>query len=138
MFLYKRCLLSATACGFAFAALAIGAETPVERGKYLAEEVAKCGECHTPVVDGKPDSTKVMKGAVLAVQPIEPIAGWHKTSPDLTPAGRLWSRWKEEGMRKYLETGVGPNGKPADAPMPAYKLKPEDADAIVQYLKSLE
>jgi mono/diheme cytochrome c family protein len=133
----KSCLLATSLFGLIFSASAF-AETPLERGKYLVEEVGKCGECHTPKVDGKPDESKLLKGAVLNFAPIEPVEGWHKTSPDLTSTARLWTRWKDEGMLKYLQTGLGPNGKPAEAPMPAYKLKPEDADAIVQYLKSLQ
>jgi hypothetical protein len=53
------------------------AETPLERGRYLVEEVGKCTMCHTPVVDGKPDASRHLKGAVLPVQPIDAIRGWH-------------------------------------------------------------
>jgi hypothetical protein len=41
-------------------------------------------------------------------------------------------------MLNYLKTGLGPDGKPSDPPMPAYKLKPEDAEAVLDYLKSLK
>jgi mono/diheme cytochrome c family protein len=111
----------------------------IERGRYLAEEVSKCQDCHTPRLErGELDREKWMKGAVLGMQPINPIPGWHKTSPDLTPGSRLWERWGEAGLVKFLTTGVGPKGNPADPPMPAYKMKQEDAEAIVAYLKSLK
>ncbi|MBI1791478.1 MAG: c-type cytochrome [Acidobacteria bacterium] len=111
----------------------------IARGKYLVEEVGRCQECHTPKLpDGTFDQSKWLKGAVLNVQPIEPIKGWHKTSPDLTRPGKLWTKWGEGAILKYMETGLGPNGKPADAPMPTYKLKSEDAEAVVEYLKSLQ
>jgi mono/diheme cytochrome c family protein len=111
----------------------------VERGRYLVEQVAKCQECHTPKqADGQPDRAKWMKGAVLNVQPIEPIKGWHKTSPDLTPAGKLFQKWGEKGILTFLQTAVGPSGHGADPPMPDYKLKSQDAEAIVAYLKSLK
>jgi Cytochrome c len=111
----------------------------VERGRYLVEEVAKCQECHTPFTeDGKIDRSKWMKGATLNVQPITPIQGWHKTSPDLTPGSRLWTRWGEANLLKFMQTGLALNGKPADPPMPAYKMKAEDAEAVVEYLKSLK
>ncbi|MSV29170.1 MAG: c-type cytochrome [Bryobacterales bacterium] len=110
-----------------------------DRGKYLVEEVARCQECHTPKLpDGSFDKTKWLKGAVLNIQPLEPIKGWHKTSPDLNPGSRLWERWKEEGMLNYFKTGLTPAGKKADAPMPTYTLAPEDAEAVVEYLKSLK
>jgi mono/diheme cytochrome c family protein len=126
--------VAALAC----AAVTAAAETPVQRGRYLVEEVGKCGMCHTPIVAGKPDKAKHLKGAVLPVQPIEAIQGWHKTSPDITPGGRLWSRWGEKGLTDYLVTGKNPRGGEADAPMPTYKLTQEDAAAVVAYLKSLQ
>ncbi|MCC6538835.1 MAG: c-type cytochrome [Bryobacterales bacterium] len=115
-------------------------EDKVARGKYLAEEIGKCQECHTPVNDkGELDLEKNMKGRVMNWTPITPVADWHKTSPDITPAGRLWTRWGgEEAMIKYLMTGLTPRNKPAGPPMPAYKMKREDAEAIVEYLKTLK
>lgn len=111
----------------------------LERGKYLVEEVAKCGDCHTPKgPDGQLDRSRWLKGAVLDFQPMEPVKGWHKTSPDLTRKGRLWMKWGERSLLNYLMTGLTPSGKPADPPMPAYKLRADDAEAILDYLKSLQ
>lgn len=115
------------------------ASDTVERGRYLVEEVAKCQMCHTPKLEsGEYDKSKWLKGMTLDVQPIGTIKGWHKTSPDLTPSGRLFGRWKDEGLVKYLQTGLNPRGAAADPPMPAYKMKEEDAKAIVEYLKTLQ
>ena len=124
----------------ATAALTLGAEMDaVTYGKYLVEEVAKCQECHTPRLEtGEFDTSKWLRGATLDFQPAREVKGWHKTSPDLTPGGRLWQRWGEQGIAKFLETGLGPRGNAADPPMPAYKLRPSDAEAIVAYLKSLK
>lgn len=111
----------------------------VEWGKYLVEEVAKCGDCHTPKDEkGQFDKTKWLKGAVLDFAPLQPVPGWHKTSPDLTPTSSLWKKWGEGAMVKYLTTGLTPKGKPADPPMPAYTLTQKDAEAIIDYLKSLK
>lgn len=122
----------------AIAALCLASEKS-ERCKYLVEEVSRCQECHTPKLpDGSFDKAKWMKGAVLNIQPIEPVKGWHKTSPDLTPGSRLWERWKEQGLVNYFKTGLTPAGKKADAPMPTYVLTPEDAEAVVEYLKTLK
>ncbi len=109
-----------------------------ERGKYLVEEVAKCGDCHTPMGPEGSDREKWLKGAVLSFGPIQPVKDWHKTAPDLTSSGRLSQRWGESGLTKFLETGLGPSGHTADPPMPAYKMKPEDAQDIVAYLKTLK
>ena len=135
MMAYKMLLVST--CCFVIQGWAQSGK--VARGKYLAEEVARCQECHTPKgADGQFDKEKWMKGAVMNVQPIEPIKGWHKTSPDLTRAGKLWAKWGDLAFIKFLTTGNAPNGKPADAPMPTYKMSQVDAEAIVDYLKSLQ
>lgn len=116
----------------------VRAGDPVERGRYLVEEVGKCGDCHTPLTtEGAPDAARRLKGAVLGFQPIQPVKNWHKTAPDLTPAGRLWQKWGESALLKFLETGVAPSGNRPGPPMPAYMLKHEDAEAVVAYLKSL-
>jgi len=115
------------------------AESPAERGKYLVEGVAQCGDCHTPAGEkGVPDRARWLKGATLTFGPLQPVPGWRKAAPDLTPAGALWKNWGEKGLVKFLTTGLGPAGHPADPPMPAYKMKPEDAQAVVAYLKSLK
>jgi len=123
---------------FCLAVIAAAADTKVERGRYLVEEVGKCQECHSPSNEqGELDRTKWMKGSVLNIAPIKPVQGWHKTAPDITPGGRLWERWKEEGILKFMTTGLNPRGGKAEAPMPTYKLTQEDAEAVVAYLKSL-
>lgn len=120
------------------AAPAFGQDPKTQRGKYLVEEVARCQECHTPKTDaGDLDTAKMLKGAKLNIAPIATIAGWHAASPDLTSTSALWQRWGDDGMMKFLETAKNPRGGKAGAPMPAYTMRHEDADAIVAYLKSL-
>ena len=123
--------------GLAVAGCASAAD-PVERGKYLVTEVAKCQDCHTPrTADGSPDQAKWLKGTTLDFAPIHEIPTWHKTSPDLTGSSPLFKRWGDKGLTTFLMTGKNPRGHEADPPMPAYHLSQEDADAIVAYLKSL-
>ena len=111
----------------------------IERGRYLAEDVGRCQDCHTPQLEsGGLDRSKWMKGAVLTFQPIQPVKNWHKTSPDLTSTSRLWQKWGEQAMLKYLQTGLNPKGTPADPPMPAYKFNQADAEAVLEYMKSLK
>ena len=114
------------------------ADDKVERGKYLVEEVAKCQECHTPRnADGTFDKEKWLKGATLDFAPTHEVEGWHKTSPDLTGASRLFERWQVKGVTEFLMTAKNPRGGKADPPMPAYHMNKDDAEAIVAYLKSL-
>ncbi len=122
-------------CGVVLAA----DSSPVARGKYLVEEVAKCGECHSPRTEtGDFDKANWLKGTPLDFAPTHEIKDWHKTAPDITGGSRLMQRWGEEGLTKFLETGLGPRGNKADPPMPEYHLTHEDAVAIVAYLKSIK
>ena len=123
-----------------FAVQGLAQADKAARGKYLVEEVARCQECHTPKLpEGQFNKEKWLKGAVLNVQPIDPIKGWHKTSPDLTASGRLWQgHWGQAALVKLLSTGLGPGGNPADPPMPTYKMALDDAEAVVEYLKTLK
>jgi hypothetical protein len=79
-----------------------------------------------------------MKGATLDFQPTHEIKGWHKTAPDITGGSRVFERWGDAGVTKFLETALNPRGNKADPPMPDYKLTHDDAVAITQYLKSLK
>ena len=112
----------------------------IELGRYLVESIGQCAGCHTPKNDkGELDKAKWMKGTVMDIQPLgTPPPKWHKTSPDLTPSGKLWIKWGEGSMLKYLRTGLTPSGKPADPPMPLYKYSDEHAEAVLAYLKSLK
>lgn len=126
-------LLSLVLCGAAFAQ-----DPNIARGKYLVEEIARCGDCHTAkAATGEADKSKWLKGATLAFKPIADVPKWHATTPDITSTSRLWERWGMDGFVKFLETGKNPRGGAADAPMPAYTMSHEDAVAIAAYLKSL-
>ena len=113
-------------------------ETRLERGKYLAEEVGRCQECHTPLLaDGTFDKANWMKGATLVGIPAKPIEDWHQKAPDITSTSKLWENWKFEGFSTFLQTAKNPRGHKAGPPMPSYMMRAEDADAITTYLKSL-
>ena len=124
------------ACGLVCSAAQVDA---VSYGKYLVDEVAKCGDCHTPrAATGGLDRSKRLKGAVLDTWRSCEIKNGAKPAPDLTSSSRLFLEWGERGMVKYLETGLDPKGATAEPPMPAYKLRPHDAEAIVAYLRTLK
>ena len=111
----------------------------LERGKYLTEEVARCQECHTPLLEsGELDKAQWMKGSTLVGIPATKIPDWHQKAPDITSTSNLWEKWKTEGFSKFLQTAKNPRGGKAGPPMPAYAMKAEDADAITAYLQSLK
>jgi mono/diheme cytochrome c family protein len=108
------------------------ADSAIERGAYLVNEVAHCGDCHTPRDDmGKLDSSKHLQGGPTWITSKIAFKKWHKTTPDITASG-LATKWTEERLVKFLSTG-----EQADMPMPAYRLTKEDATAVTAYLRSL-
>lgn len=136
----NRSLPIGLAIFFGFAGFsAFGQDDKAARGKYLAEEVARCQDCHTPrLMTGEQVRSAWFKGATLDFAPVAPIAGWHQKTPDITSTSALWARWGDDGMVAFLETGKNPRGSKAGLPMPSYNMSHDDATAIVAFLKSLK
>jgi cytochrome c2 len=109
----------------------------VARGKELTEQVAKCQDCHTRrTATGELDRDAWLKG--VASDPVKEPSGKPVVHiPDITGGGSLFMVWGEKGMRRFLEKGTSPAGTTPSVHMPAYKLKRDDAEAIIAYLKSL-
>ncbi|MDR5652891.1 c-type cytochrome [Ruixingdingia sedimenti] len=105
--------------------------TPEEtRGRYLAEALGHCGECHTPRnALGGPDTARWLAGA--------PNPAGEGRIPGITP-GQL--DWSAEEIASYLETGFTPDYDSVGGHMAAVvenfaKLPPEDRAAVAAYLK---
>jgi len=106
----------------------------IARGRYLADEVAFCGDCHTPLDDaGKPDRTRWLHGSTVGFKPLQPVPDW----PESAPAVAGLPGYTEAQFIRFLTTGITAKGKISRPPMPAYRLHYEDAVAITAYLKSL-
>lgn len=106
----------------------------IARGKYLVEDVAMCGDCHSPHDEkGEPVPGKVLRGSALIFKPTIPMPVWADKTPNL--AGL--PGWEEDAAVKFLMTGLAYNDLPGRPPMPQYRLNREDAEAVVAYLKSL-
>lgn len=109
-------------------------EGQVERGKYLVEQVAECGECHSPRdASGNPDHSRWLQGAPVWIMPVHPDPNWAERVPGI--AGM--QGYTDDQMQKILEQGIGPNGLPLRRPMHTYHMKHDDAVAIITYLRTL-
>jgi hypothetical protein len=115
-----------------------GAERPdprAERGRYIVENLAMCPQCHTPRTrEGELQSEERLRGAAVPVEP-PAYAGerWALNAPNI--AG-LVGYTDEEAVR-LLTQGIKRNGEPPLPPMPRYRMTPEDAAAVVAFLRSL-
>jgi|SRR5579862_1410526 len=110
-------------------------QAEVARGKYIVEDVAMCGECHTPRnADGSLDRRHGLQGAPVFLQPPKPDPDWPIKAPRIggnPPAS-------DEDMVKLLTTGNWTNGKPLRFPMMPFRMNEADAKAVVAYLKTVE
>jgi len=117
-----------------FAEPPAGTAAKIARGKYLVENVAHCGDCHSPHNEkGETVSGKELRGTTLAFKSIVPMSIWADKAPNI--AGMRG--WEQADAVKFFMTGLAYNDLPARPPMPQYKMNKEDAEAVVAYLKSL-
>ena len=105
------------------------------RGAYLVEALAHCGECHTPRNLGFAlDNRKKFAGAVTA--------GWRAFNISSDKSTGIGG-WKDEDLIAYLSAGhatghgaaSGPMGEAVDHSLS--QLAPEDIRAIAAYLRSV-
>jgi mono/diheme cytochrome c family protein len=104
----------------------------VKRGAYLVRVLGHCGECHTPRnFLGGPKTEMPLAGAKLP----------EGRTANLTPT-RL-KKWSDEDLKKFLLTGVNPEGDVAADSMSEViknttsQLTPGDLAAVIAYLRSL-
>jgi mono/diheme cytochrome c family protein len=105
------------------------------RGAYLAEALAHCGECHTPRnLAFALNNRKKFAGAITA--------GWRAYNISSDMATGIGG-WRDDDLISYLSTGhaaghgtaSGPMGEAVDHSFS--QLAPEDIRAIVAYLRTV-
>jgi len=104
------------------------------RGKYIVEDVAVCGQCHTPRdSNGEPEANHQLEGGPVWFQPAAPMPNWPLKAPRIagTPPA------SDPDMVRLLTTGIWTDGKQLRQPMPQFRMTSEDAQAVVAYLRSL-
>jgi len=107
----------------------------IERGRYLVHNVAMCVQCHSPRDEnGELIETALLTGAPMPVKSPFPNRIWATRTPSL----RGLSFLSEANAMRLLREGIAHTGKPPDPPMPPFRMTPEDASAVIAYLKSLK
>ena len=107
----------------------------VDRGRYIVEDVALCGRCHTPVDGaGKRDRFRWLMGGQVALEnPLKTAGDWAIVAPRLAgaPPGT------DAEFITLMMTGVSRRGHPLREPMPQFRLTRADAEAVLAYLKAV-
>lgn len=110
------------------------ADPSLERGTYLVNSIAACGNCHTPQGPQGP-----IPGMELAGQVVDDSPAMHAVARNITPAGRV-KDWSDAELMKAIREGIRPDGTLIGPPMPFevyHALSDDDVASIVLYLRSI-
>jgi mono/diheme cytochrome c family protein len=107
----------------------------VEHGRYLVERVAMCGECHsTRDTRGRPVASLWLRGGPMPVNgPQWAGEDWPLYIPRI--AG-LPGYSDEQAMRLLTQGSLNREGRQLRPPMPRFRMTPEDAAAVIAYLRT--
>lgn len=114
----------------------------VARGKYLVENVAACGDCHTPrKSDGSPDASKLLSGieCFADADPMNDELGC-LSSRNLTNHETGLKNRTDAEIKDMFMKGERPDEKALHPVMPYWVLgnmSDSDANAIVAYLRTV-
>lgn len=107
-----------------------GSSAEWKRGRYLANTLGHCAECHTPRgALGQMDLSRTLTGNRMA----------RIGATDISPAGLSAAGWTPQDMQTFLATGVAPQGSATGemfdvVHMSTQHMKPEDLKAMSTYL----
>lgn len=110
-------------------------EGDVEHGRYLAERVAMCVECHS----GRDAQGNIVDSERYLGAPIPFAPPWPNDWAVRAPRNRGLPGYDDAGaMRLLTEGAIGRDGKPLKPPMPRFRMTPQDAADVIVFLRSLE
>lgn len=110
------------------------AEASLDRGRYLVEGPAGCGNCHTPMGPQGPVMEQNLSGRL-----VEEGEAFTAIAANLTPASRI-AGWSDPELARAIREGVRPDGSVIGPPMPIalYRgLSDDDLASIVMYLRQV-
>jgi mono/diheme cytochrome c family protein len=127
--------------GFAVAALLAAqaavsiAQTPVERGRYLAEGIAACGNCHT----ARDANRQFVPSLGLSGGEVFDTPVFRAYASNITPDPETGiGKWTDAQLGRAIREGVRPDGSIIGPPMPSEflrELSDSDLAAIIAYLR---
>jgi mono/diheme cytochrome c family protein len=112
------------------------AEPELERGRYLVETLAACGNCHTPKGPNGPLQDKKFAGGDIIKH-----ADFTAVTPNITPDPQTGiGKWTDHQIFLAIREGKRPDGGLLGPAMPSrsYRnLADEDVRTMVAFLRSL-
>lgn len=109
-----------------------------ERGDYLVNGVASCGNCHTPrTPDAEINNDMELAGTYLIDDP-----GFKAYAPNITMDEETGiGSWSDEEIARAIREGIRPDGSVIGPPMPNYlyrNMSDSDLNAIIAYLRTVK
>jgi mono/diheme cytochrome c family protein len=133
----KQMIGKFVAAGVLLLSSAASAETPQERGGYLVNAVAACGNCHTPL-----GPTGPVPGQELAGRLVEKGEPFDAYAPNISQDKDTGiGKWTDDQIIKAVREGVRPDGSIIGPPMSIglYRgLSDTDVKAMVAYLRTVK
>jgi mono/diheme cytochrome c family protein len=109
----------------------------LERGRYLVEGIAACGNCHTPKGPAGELPGMALAGGFVIDEP----GLFRAVTPNITPDPETGiGRWTDAQIALAIREGVRPDGSLIGPPMPIelYRgIADQDLAAMVAYLRSV-
>jgi mono/diheme cytochrome c family protein len=110
----------------------------VAYGEYLAQ-IGHCTQCHTPLVNGVEDFTRI--GAGMNIYPTPFGYDWSAISANITSHETLGiGAWTDDEIKRAIVDGISRDGREL-LPFMGFSyyelISDEDLDAIVAYLRTL-
>ncbi|WP_189993840.1 cytochrome c [Thalassobaculum fulvum] len=134
MFLRIAMMAGVLAAGWSLPA---DAETPVERGRYLVESIAGCGNCHS-----LQDANGPIPGKEYAGGPPIQDAAFDAWPANITPDEETGiGSWTDDEIVRAIREGVTRDGRVMGPPMPFWLYRgiaDDDAKAMVAYLRTVK
>jgi len=127
-------LVRVSAIFVAFSATSAMAEPSLERGTYLVEGPAACGNCHTPKGPDGP-----LPDMYLAGMLVEKNDAFTAIASNITPGSRV-ADWSDQELARSIREGIRPDGSVIGPPMPIglYRgLSDDDLMSMVMYLRQV-
>ena len=127
-------LVRVSAIFVTFSATAALAEPSLERGTYLVEGPAACGNCHTPQGPEGPIAAMYLGGMM-----VEKNEMFTAIAANITPGSRV-ADWSDAELARSIREGIRPDGSVIGPPMPIglYRgLSDDDLMSMVMYLRQV-
>ena len=122
---------SATGAPQAAASRATGS---LEHGRYLVEQVVMCYECHS----SRDPQGNIIPGTKFKGGPMPVRPTWSGDSPIQIPRIAGLPGYDDDAAMRLLTQGaIRWDGKQLRAPMPKFRMSPQDAADVIAYLRSL-